>query len=290
VDKWLGKSYKEIGVDIFYETVGCGMMAVGVLMFLRPNHIAPGGVTGIATILNYLFNLPIGGISLFMNLPLLALGYRILGRVFTVRTLITLLINTLMFDYGVAIIPLYQGDQLLAAMFGGVLTGVGAGLIFMRGSTSGGTDIVVKITQRSLPHLSTGRIGLVINALVFAWAALVYGNIETALYGLVVTYVSGVVMDSIIYGVDEGKTVMVFSAKSEQIAQVIIERHNRGVTYIDGEGAYTRQPTRLLYCAVRRNEYPRLKKTIYQIDPDAFVIVSDATELLGKGFRVPVVE
>ena len=290
MEKWLGKPLKELMVDLFYEIVGCALMATAVLMFLRPNYIASGGVTGIATIINHLFKLPIGTVSLVINIPLLALGYRILGRVFTARTLITVVINTIMFDYVMAWVPPYEGDQLLAALFAGVLSGAGVGLVMLRGSTTGGSDIIIKIAQRKVPHMSTGRISLIINAFVFAWAAFAYGSLETALYGLVVTYTSGVVLDGIIYGVDEGKTIMIFSQRRDEIAEHIIEQFNRGVTFIDGEGAYTKKPTRMLYCAARRSEYPKLKKAIYQIDPDAFVIVSDATEILGKGFRVPAID
>lgn len=290
MEKWLGKPPKEFMVDLLYEFVGCALLATGVLMFLTPNRIASGGVTGVATILNHLFGLPIGTVSLAINVPLLMIGYRILGRVFTVRTLITVVINTLMFDYVMVWVPPYEGDQLLAALFGGVLSGAGVGLVMLRGSTTGGSDIITKIAQRQVPHMSTGRISLIINAFVFTWAAFVYGSIETALYGLVVTYTSGVVLDGIIYGVDEGKTIMVFSLHREEIAEHIIEHFHRGVTFIDGEGAYSKKPTRMLYCAARRSEYPKLKKAIYQIDPNAFVIVSDATEILGKGFRVPAVD
>lgn len=282
-----GKPPKEFYIDMLCDVVGNILLAVAVLMFLRPNQIAPAGVTGLATVINFLSGLPIGMTTLLLNVPLLLAAYKILGRKFTVRTLITLVISTFIVDYVMFWIPPYQGDELLAAMFGGVLNGAGVGIIMTRGSSTGGADIVTKIAQKRVPHMSTGRIGLCINAFVFAIAALVYGNIETALYGLVVTYAAGVVLDGIIYGIDEGKTIMVFSCKWREIADSVIEKFHRGATIINGEGAFTKESMRMVYCAVRRSEYPKVKKLVYQIDPNAFVIVSDATEILGRGFRVP---
>ncbi len=272
-------------VDVGTDIIGTSLMAFGIKVFSAPNHIAPGGVTGIATLVNYLSGLPIGMLVLIMNIPLLIVGYRFLGKRFTFNTLRTLVISTVMMDYVLAFLPAYTGDPLLAALFGGVLSGSGVGLIFSRGSTTGGSDIVTKLILKKYPYISTGKIILVINASVLLSAALVYNNIETALYGLIMTFTSGKMIDAILYGFDMGEFVVIISRKGEEIAQAILSNMHRGATLLNGMGAYTKAETQVLFCVVRKQELYRLKKTVEDIDSHAFVIVTEAGEILGKGFK-----
>jgi uncharacterized membrane-anchored protein YitT (DUF2179 family) len=272
-------------VDVGVDIVGSALMAVGLKVFSAPNRIAPGGVIGIATILNYVTGLRLGMLVLMMNIPLLILAYRYLGRRFTLNTLRTVLISTVMIDYVMVFLPPYTGDPLLAALFGGVLSGAGGGLVFSRGSTTGGADIVVKMILRKYPHFSTGKIILALNGAVLLTAAYVYQNIETALYGLIMTFASGKVVDALLYGFDVAQFVFVISHRNEEISEAIIAHMHRGATLIGATGAYTHAQTQVLLCVVRKQELYRLKKLVESVDPDAFVIVTEAGEILGKGFK-----
>ena len=275
----------QTGKDVAYDFVGSVCMAVAIKMFSAPNNIAPGGVNGIATLLNYTTGFPIGTAALMLNIPLLILAWKTLGKRFVLWTLRTLLIYTFVADILFMSPLVYQGDSILAALFGGVFIGISTGLIFMHGSTAGGADIVIKLVQKKHPHYSAGQLILVINGAVMIAAAIVYQNIEAALYGLIMTFTSGRVMDGILYGADTGKSCMIVTGKPKELAQKIIETIHRSATIIDIKGAYKDTRGWMLLCVVRRQEYYALKKLIAQVDPEAFVIVNEANQILGRGFK-----
>lgn len=284
-----GKLNKEqllqIGKDLVYDFSGSVCMSIAIKMFSAPNKIAPGGVNGIATLINYLTEFPIGSAALLLNIPLLFLAWKGLGRRFVLWTLRTLLIYTAVADILFVSPIVYRGDPLLAALFGGVFIGIAGGLIFMHGSTAGGADIVMKLIQRKYPHYSAGQLIFVINAAVMLAAAAVYQNIEAALYGLIMTFTSGRVMDGILYGADVGKSCLIITGRPDELAKEIIENINRSATIIDVKGAYRNTEGWMLICVVRRQEYYTLKRIIARVDPDAFVIVNEANQILGRGFK-----
>ncbi len=276
---------KVIFLNICYDILGNSLLAVGIKMFSSPNHIAPGGAVGVATLLNHLTQLPIGIGSLFVNIPLLLVGYRSIGRRFTLSTLRTVVIGTIVMDYVLVGLPTYTGDPLLAALFGGVLTGSGVGFIFMRGSTTGGSDIIIKLVQKHRPYIPTSQIVLLVNGSIMLSAAVVYQNIEAALYGLIMTFTSGKVMDALIYGANMGRYVNVVTRKGAEVAHVIMEEIHRGVTIIDGHGAYTGKDLTVLMIVVRKHEFHKLRNAIHRADPTAFVIATEANDIIGKGFN-----
>ncbi len=278
---------KKLLADIPFDLAGSLIFSTGLLCFTAPNEIAPGGVSGLATIINFLFHIPIGLASFLLNIPLLLLALRFLGRGFTVRTLKSVAILSLVLDIVLPFIPVYRGDPILAALFGGVFMGAGLGLVFMRGSTTGGTDIASLLIQRKFPHLSIGRILLITDLFVLLLAALVYKNIETLLYGLIAIFTQTKMIDGVLYGLDSGRLAIVVSQKEREIAEVIMEQLGRGVTFLEGEGAYLGEKRRVLLCALRTRQFARLKKMVYSIDPTAFVIVTEASEILGDGFKLP---
>ncbi len=277
---------KQFILDIGYDLVGTSLCAIGIMVFSSPNHIAPGGASGVATLVNYLTGIPIGTMSMLINIPLLLIGYRSLGKRFTLNTLRTVLVSTLMLDYVWTHLPPYRGDVLLAALFAGVFSGAGVGVIFMHGSTTGGSDIITKMILKKHPYYSAGKIVLYINGFVMILAAFVYQNIEAALYGLIMTFTSGKVLDGLIYGANVGKYVTVITKRGQQVADVIIEQLHRGVTILAGKGAYTQEPNEMLVCVVRKQEFYRLKNAIYSIDPAAFIVVTEANDIIGKGFHI----
>ncbi len=270
--------------DVAFDIAGCGLLAIGIQVFTAPNNIAPGGVSGIAVILNHLTGLPIGGISFLINLPLMALGLRFLGKRFTLRTFKSVVILSLMVDYVVVHLPAYRGDLILASLFGGVTMGAGLALVFLRGSTTGGTDIASRLLQLKFPHISMGRMLFFLDGAVLALSAVVFGSLETLLYGMVAIFCSQQVMDGILYGRESGRMVVVVSGQAQSITQRILIELDRGVTLLEGRGGYSSHPKEVILCAVSSQQFPRLREIIHQEDPEAFVINADARQILGDGF------
>ena len=271
-------------LDFIFFVGGSILFAIGMQTFIAPNQIAPGGISAIAIVLNYLTNLPIGLWSFLLNVPLLLLGARFLGMAFTWKTLETVVIMSVLTD-AFSWLPVYQGDVLLAALFGGLLMGAGMALVFLRDSTTGGVDILSRLIQLRLPYLPMGKLLLLIDIVVICISALVFGKIEVVLYSLVAVAVSSYTIDSVMYGLDRGKLVHIFSAKNQGIAKRVIEELNRGCTLLNATGAYSGEPQQALLVAVRLQQYHRLKEIVHEEDPQAFLIVTDSSEELGEGFK-----
>ena len=222
-----------------------------------------------------------------MNLPLffwalLSVGYKLLCKTF-VATFMTSAAIDLM---GLVIQP-YRGDLLLASLFGGVLEGLGLSLVFIRGGTTGGSDLIARLLGQYIPHLSMAKLMLCLDVMVVTTAAIVYQSIESAMYAVVVLFVSSRVIDAMLYGTDigTGKVFYIISEKSQQIAAQILQEMDRGVTFLEGRGGFTGRPSQVLLCAVRRFEVSRVKSIIHHWDPKAFWIIGDAGEITGEGFR-----
>jgi len=284
------KRIKTLGVDVLSDIAAGLIYGVSVNFFTAPNHIAPGGITGIATLINFLTGLPIGTLSFLINVPLMIVAFSQLGRMFSLRTLKSMTIISFSVDL-VALffnrvgISGYSGDAILASLMGGVLTGAALGLVFLRGSTTGGLDIVSRLLKRKLPHISIGHLLFGADFCVLAVSVLVYGNIESGLYGLLCIFTCSKMVDTVLYGGDKGKTVMIVSSQPEKVARAINQEVRRGVTLLSGQGAYSEQERKVILCALRDNQYPMLRKLVYSIDPQAFIMVNEATEILGAGFR-----
>lgn len=277
--------------EFFHSTIpdilGCILYALGVYSFTAVNQIAPGGITGLSTLANHLFGVPIGITSFVMNIPLFIFGYVLLGKHLILRTMKTMVIFSVILDFVFVRlnVPVYRGDVLLAALFGGVLIGAGLAIIFMSGSTTGGTDIGSKLVRLKYPHMQLGRAILILDFFVLVLAAVVYNNIETALYGLITIFTSTRVIDAVLYGLDVGKMVYIVTSKSDEIAQQIISELKRGATIVQGRGAFSSQERDILFCAVRKSQFYPLKRIVHTIDPAAFLIVTEANEILGEGFK-----
>lgn len=278
---------KDLTLDLTADIVGSLLFAIGIVCFTGPANIAPGGVSGIAIILNYVWSwLPIGATSLAINIPLLFLSFKYLGRRASTRTICSLIISSFMIDWVVApLFPVYTGDRLLGAVFGGVSIGAGLALIFLRGSTTGGTEIVSNLLRLKWPHISMGRALLFVDCAVIALSMIVFKNLESGMYGIISLFCSTKVIDAIVYGFDQGNMVTVISEKNKEISARIMEEIDRGVTLLSGKGAYTGQEKEVLICAVRKSEFARLKSIIREIDHSAFVVTTEAGEILGEGFK-----
>lgn len=272
-------------IDQLYTLVGCFIYAIGIYVFIQPNQIAPGGVSGMSVMLQYLTGIPIGALSLLINIPLLLMALKFLGRRFTGQTIMSVVTLAVMIDYVAVWLPQYEGDPLLSALFGGALIGIGLAVVFMRGFTTGGTDIISRLLLLKFPFLQIGKILMGIDLVVILTSAFVFGRIETALYGMVAVFTSSRMIDSILYGLDTGKLVYIMTAQPLQLSERIIQDLGRGCTILKSTGAYTKQDSNVLMVAVRRSQYYMLKKLALKIDPKSFIIVTDTTEVLGEGFK-----
>ena len=251
-----------------------------------PANIAPGGATGVALMVNYVTGLPVGILTLLLNVPLLALAWFYLSKEFAISTAVTTGVCSLVLDFVVPfIVPAYSGDRLLCSLYGGVLVGAGMALIFMTGSTTGGTDILGYVLQKKRPHISIGRALMIVDGIILAVSILVFGNIEAALFGMIALYVQTKVIDTIIYGGEAGSMATIITSKPDEISAKVISELDRTTTILPAKGAYSGKDTNVLLCTVRKSQFSRLKKIVYEADSDAFVMVTDTSEVFGLGFK-----
>ena len=273
-------------VDILCFIVGASIYAVGVNMFSVPNNIASGGATGISVMLNYLFPvLPVGMTILAINIPLFILAFIFLGRKLFAKSFIATIILSVMIDVLSKYVPAGTDDKILASLFYGITSGIGLALIFSRNATSGGSDIIAKLINKYFPHVPMGRAVFFVDCLVVITAGIVYGNIESSLYAAIVVFVCGEVIDMILYGMSNARTFLIVTTKPEEMSQAIFKNANRGVTVLPVKGGYTHEEKSMLVCAVRNSEASKINKTIREIDDQAFTIITEAGEILGKGFK-----
>lgn len=280
-----GFNAKKIIIDILFDVTGCMLLAISVTCFSAPNNIAPGGVTGLAIIGDYLFGIPISVFTFGLNIPLLILAWMFLGHEFTLKTMKSVLILTVLLELVSAYLPIYKGDTLLAAIYGGVISGAGIALVFMRSSTTGGTDIASRLLQLKFPGLSVGKLILCVDAFVLITAAFVYQNIENALYGLIGIFASTSLLDSLLYGLDTGRLMMIMTMRPDEISQAVIEKLNRSCTLLDGKGSFTKREQPVVMCVVRKAQYFELKRIVHDVDPSAFMVALEASEIVGEGFK-----
>ncbi len=261
--------------------------AISVNAFTAPNHIAPGGITGVSTLLNYVFGTPIGLMTFLINIPIVFWAVLEIGYKLVLKTGIAIVLSSLMIDLFSYFIPPYRGNMILVALLAGVFEGTGLSLTFIRGATTGGTDMIARLLGHRMPHFSMGKLMLAIDGVIVAVSALVYGSVENALYACIVIFVSTRLIDSILYGTDSGtgKLFFVMSPKVRSMGDRIIRELDRTVTYLDSHGGYTDEPGETMLCAVRRFEVYQIQQIIRSEDRNAFVIVGDAGEITGEGFR-----
>lgn len=281
------KKVKDIAIDLFMFTIGSVIYAFSVNTFTAPNNIAPGGVTGLATIINFLTQAPIGLTIFLLNIPILLWGFFAVGFRFIAKTLVAICFSTFVIDITAGIMPVYTGDMLLTTIFGGVLAGLGLSMFYIRGATTGGSDLAASLLKRHFSHISLGKLILIVDFLIVLLSALVYKNLESPLYATIVVFVSSKAIDAILYGVDDGNGRMMFiiSPKNDEIAKRIMTEIGRGVTELRSVGCYSGQENSVLLCAVWRLEISRTHAIIYEVDPKAFIIVGEASEISGEGFQ-----
>lgn len=268
--------------------LGAAVYALSVSFFTAPNEIAPGGVTGLATILNYLIYVPIGVTALLFNIPLLIWGAIESGWRFIIRTMIITAIVSVLIDLFSLFDIAYHGDMIIAAIFGGILSGAGLGLIFLRGGSTGGTDIIARNLNHRFPYLSIGSIVLMSDAVVVALSAIAYGSLENALYAVIAIFTSSKLIDAVVFGLsrDNGKLLIIITALPDEVTAELTGRVNRGVTVLSAQGGYSHMPKGVILCAVRPHDAYRVNSAVITADPSAFIITTTATAISGLGFSI----
>ncbi len=276
---------KKVAVDIGFDIMGGFLYAVGIYTFARAAQFSTGGVGGIAIILNYLFPyLPIGTLSLVLNVPIIACCYKIIGKKFMLRSFVSMGIASFFTDIVVPFIPAYTGDKILASLFSGVFIGVGLALIYSRSSSTGGSDFVMMSVKKLKPHMSLGQIILMIECVVIVSGGFVFGNIDAVLYGLITTFSSTFCIDKIMYGFGGGKMIIVITQKGFELAESIDKEIERGSTIIKSLGGYTKEEKHMLLCVASRHQVFKVRNLAHKIDPVSFVTITDASEIFGEGF------
>lgn len=266
--------------------LGSALYAVAFDWCFVPNGIAFGGITGLAQIVNAVLPwAPVGTLVILFNLPLFVLGWKFLGGHLLVSSLVSMALSSLMIDGLASLYTFSAMDHLLACIFGGVVLGLGLGIIFLQGATTGGTDLVARLLKLKLAWLPMGKLLMGIDLVVIVAVALAFRSLNSALYGLVALYISTLVMDGVLYGLDNAKVAYIISDHPEEIAKVIIDDLDRSVTYLSGEGGYSGTRKKVILCAFKQREIVAIKETVRRVDPNAFMIVCAAHEVLGEGFR-----
>ena len=273
--------------DIVYDVLGSMLYGIGMVTFASASNFAPGGVSGISILLNFITKgvLPIGLATVLINIPIILLTYKTLGRRFFVRSVKTILISWPITDYLVPLLPKYAGDPMLAAIFGGILAGAGLVFIYMRDSSTGGSDFVIMAIRKKHPHLTIGNISMAVDGIIIVLGAFVYKNINATLYGFIMTIIYSIIIDKLMYGFNSSKLVVVISEKGNDIAKAVGDEIERGVTIANGVGAYTGNAKKILMCACSKAEVFKIKRIAYKADSKAFVIVSSVDTAYGEGFK-----
>lgn len=270
---WLGKI-----------TVGCVIFALGFDLFLVPHGLNAGGISGLAMVVVKLLGFgTVGAVTAVFNLPLFALGGLKVGKKFFVGSLVGMLTLSGSIDL-LALLPVPEAEPLMAAIYGGVLCGAGLGLVFISGASTGGSDIIVRLLKLRYRNVPIGTINIFFDGAVAVLTGLAFQDITLALYSGIAIFLTGKVVDAVVYGFDYSKVAMIISPQHAEIAKQITQQLSRGATYLHGEGVYSGRDTKVVLTAVKRQQLAELKQLVVDIDPEAFIIVQEAHQVLGDGF------
>ncbi len=270
--------------DYLAMTAGSFVMALGLNLFLVPNKIAAGGAGGVATILYGKFGIPVSVVVLTINAILFLVGFRNISKKAFLKTIVGTLLFSAFLQLTSGLQPLTD-DLLLSAVFGGVLVGVGIGLVVMKRASTGGTDFGALLLHKVFPHISVAQFIMLIDLVVIVAAGFAFADYAVMLYAVISLYISTKLADAIVEGGDFAKCAYIISDKSNEISRVLMEHLKRGVTGLHGRGIYKERDLMVLMCIVKRNELPRLKSVVHEVDENAFIILTEVREVLGEGFK-----
>lgn len=280
----LEKSYVHIFKRYLVITIACLIYAGGISLFIDPNNMAPGGFTGLAVILSRVLHIETGTIYLILNVPVIILGIWKFGWKFTTSTFYAIFVvsagTNFLSSYGAA-----TKEPLLGALFGGSFIAVGIGYVFRNSATTGGVDIIIKCLRIKFPHLKTGTMMLMTDAVIVSLSGIVFGNINTALYSIIAALTTSYVLDRVLYGHEMAKLIYIISDKSEKMTIRILSEIQIGVTLLEGSGAYESKEKKIIMCVVRKQLAHKVEEIVKEEDSSAFMIITAATEIYGEGYK-----
>lgn len=276
---------KQIALDLIYDIAGSILYAAGIYTFAGNGGFAPGGVSGLALIMNHLWGLPVGTVTLLLNIPLILISYKTVGKRLLIKSGVTMLISTIFVDLVFPLFPMYSGNRMMAALCSGVFLGAGMALFYIRGSSSGGIDFLTLTIKKKKPHMTIGVITMLIDLAVILLGVPVFGDIDSVLYGLLATFVSTVVIDKILYGIGAGTLAVIVTGKGKETAQSIAKNVDRGVTSLNAVGAYTGAERDVLLCACSKAEAYMVRAAVREADEEAFIMFTETSEVFGEGFK-----
>lgn len=280
------KMVKEIAMDVGADIIGGFLISVGVYNFAVASGFPVAGVSGIAVLIYHFFHIPIGIMTILLNIPIILVCYRLLGKTFFWKSIKTMLISNFMMDQVAPLLPVYRGDLILASICIGIFAGIGYALVYTRDTSTGGADFIFMAVRKLKPHLSLGRIIITFDfAVIIISGLLRNGNIESIIYGLIGSYILSVVVDKAMYGVNAGKMTLIVTGHGQKVADKIAELIGRGSTLLRGVGSYSKDEKQVVMCACSNKQMHMVQKAVKEVDEEAFLVILESSEVRGKGFR-----
>lgn len=276
---------KEFAIDILVDIVGGMLVAIGVYNFAANAGFPVAGISGVALIFYHLFGLPIGTVTILLNVPIIIWCYRLLGKKFLLRSIKTMIISSLLMDFVAPLLPVYNGDRMLAAICVGVVSGLGYAMIYLRNTSTGGADFVIMSIRVLKPHLSIGKITFVTDLIIVLTGGVLFGDTDSIIYGLILTYILSIVVDKLMYGIDAGKMTLVVTDHGKEVAAKIDELTQRGSTFLKAMGSYSGEDKLVVMCACSNKEMHMVQKAVKEVDDQAFLITMESNEVRGEGFK-----
>lgn len=278
------QSIKKWIIDFIYMIIGCAIMAIGTSLFLLPNQLSSGGFSGIATVIYYLFHFPLGITMLILNIPLFMIAFIRVGK----KVVLKGMLGTVLLSTFIDLFDKFQGlteDKFLACIYGGICIGIGTAIILKANASTGGTDLLSYVIRSYIPTFRTSHLIVIVDIIIVFFNVIVFKKIEVGLYSAIAIYLMGKMIDIIFEGVNFTKSMFIVSNQYKEIAQEVGEKLERGSTAIYAKGMYTKEKKMMLWCVGSRNEVVRIKEIAIKIDPKAFIVISNAREAWGKGFK-----
>lgn len=277
---------KELAKDLAYDIVGSLLIAVGIYNFALYANLPLAGISGICLILYKITGLPIGVGTVILNIPIALLCYKLLGHHFFFRSIKSMLISSFFIDVVAPLFPVYQGDRLLAAVCSGVISALGYAIIYLRNSSTGGSDFIIMAVKALKPHLSLGNITFAIDGTIILIGGLMFSDVDGIIYGIMMSFLMSMVIDKVMYGVDRGKVALIVTEHGEEIAFEVERVTGRGATFLKAQGSFSKLDKQVVMIACDNKEMFRVQQVAKQCDPKAFTVVLESSEVLGEGFKV----
>ena len=277
---------KKVWADIFWECFGSFLIAIALYNFALNADFPMTGFSGIAMIFYRLYEAPIGITTIILNIPVAIICYRLIGRGFLLRSLRCMVISSLMIDYLAPLLPLYNGNRMLAAIVTGTLGGIGYAVIYMRSSSTGGSDFLIMAAKALRPHMKLGTIAFLSDIGIILVGGIIFKDMDGIIYGMIINFLFAVVVDRVMCGLNSGKVALIVTKRGEEVCDLIDECCGRGSTILDGRGGYKKDEKQVVMVACNAKQMYQVEKTVKNLDEEVFIIVMDANEIHGEGFRV----